>query len=125
MEGEKMGAKRKLPQSAHFYLWYQLIGKRKPIQKALDNTYAYWKGLLDGEPGFPDEAEARRLLKQAAKLILKGGGNEIEKRTLVESLLRQKLMVIVKRFIQVVKKSLQIAKLKRRKRPPPPILRRE
>lgn len=70
------GDKIKLPQSAYFYLCDQLIKKRKPIQKALDNTYSYWKGLLGGEPGFPDEAEARRLLKQAADEIrrrLQGG----------------------------------------------------
>ncbi|MBA7685509.1 hypothetical protein ES703_93934 [subsurface metagenome] len=64
-----MGDKLKLPQGVYNYLWDQLIEKRKPIQKALDNTYAYWKGLLGGEPGFPDEAEARRLLKQAAAEI--------------------------------------------------------
>ncbi len=37
----------------------------------------------------------------------------LKKRTLVESLLWQKLMVIVNRFIQIVKMSLQISKLKK------------
>jgi len=37
----------------------------------------------------------------------------IKEKTLVESLLCQKLMVIVNRFIQIVKMSLQISKLKK------------
>jgi len=46
-------------------------------------------------------------------LMNKKGGDSNKKKTLVESLLLQKSMGIVRMFIQIVKMSLQISKLKK------------
>lgn len=54
------------------YLRIQLMDKKQSRKKAIDKTYNHWQGQWRGMgwSEFPDEKEARRLLKIAADEIL-------------------------------------------------------
>jgi hypothetical protein len=69
-----------VPVTVKKYLKAQLQDRRQSHKKAIDKTYNYWQGQWRGMgwSDFPDEKEARRLLKIAADEILSQGKNSAE-----------------------------------------------
>ncbi len=55
-----------MPHPVLNYLKDQLLNKRKPIQKAIQNTYNYWMAMYDFLKEYLAEDEALRLLKETA-----------------------------------------------------------
>jgi len=59
----------KVPNPVVKYLEGQLLHKKKPIQKAIQNSYNYWKAMYEFTGKELTEDEARRLLGIAVHQI--------------------------------------------------------
>jgi len=60
---------KEVPYQVINYLKAQVLHKKKPIQKAIQNTYNYWKAMYDFMKEGLTEEEASRLLRKAVDAI--------------------------------------------------------
>jgi len=59
----------RVPDPVVSYLRDQLLHKKRPIQRAIQNTYNYWKAMYEFTEQELPEDEAQRSLSMAARQI--------------------------------------------------------